>query len=111
MNYSRLTKIVCANIEDKFIVLYLRWRKISKQELQLKPSKGSCLKITDPTIKSSIKNFYDEFKKSGLELDEYFGINLVVAIETNRTNNPYDFNLRETQFDQTKKVQYDYYEK
>ena len=111
MNNSRLTKIVCELVDDKFIVLYLRWRKISKQELKLKPSKGSCLKITDPTIKSSIKNFYDEFKQSGLALAEYFGINLVVAIETNRTNNPYDFNLRETIFDQTKKVQYNHYGK
>ena len=111
MNMPEFTKIVCDKIEDKFIVLYLRWRKISKQELKLKPSKGSCLKITDPTIKSSIKQFYDEFKQSGLELAEYFGINLVVAIETNRTNNPYDFNLRETIFDQTKKVQYNHYGK
>ena len=105
MNKQEFTKIVCDKIEDKFIVLYLRWRKISKQELKLKPSKGSCLKITDPTIKSSIKNFYDEFKQSGLDLAEYFGINLVIAIQTDgRTKNNLEFNLRETIFDESKKV-------
>ena len=109
MNKQEFTKIVCDKIEDKFIVLYLRWRKISKQELKLKPSKGSCLKITDPTIKSSIKQFYDEFKQSGLTIVDYFGINLVTAIETDshdQTENKKEFNLRQTIFDESRKVRY-----
>ena len=109
MNTLEFTKIVCDKIEDKFIVLYLRWRKISKQELKLMPSKGSCLKITDHNIKSSIKQFYDEFKQSGLTIVDYFGINLVTAIETDshdRTENKKEFNLRQTIFNESRKVRY-----
>ena len=79
--------------------------------MELKPSKGKCMKIGNHNLKSAVISFYEEFKTTGLGLDEYFGINLVVAIETNRSNNPYDFNLRETIFDQSKKVLYDYYGK
>jgi len=111
MNNSKLTKIVCESVEDKFIVLYLRWRKISKLELKLKPSKGSCLKITDPVIKSSIITFYDEFKQSGLGFEEYFRVNIVLGNQSNRSSSHFEFNLRETTFDQSKKVRYRYYEK
>ena len=111
MNNSKLTKIVCGHVDDKFVVLYLRWRKISKLELKLKPSKGECLKITDPVIKSSIISFYDEFKQSGLDLVEYFEINIVYGVERRSRNNHYEFNLRETIFDQSKKVWCVYYGK
>ena len=111
MNNKKLTKIVCDRIEDKFIVLFLRWRKISKTDLKLKPSKGTTMKITDPSIKASIKTFFEEYQQSGLSLVEYFRINLVVAIESSRSNNRFEFNLRETTFDQSIKVRYSLYYK
>ena len=111
MNNKKLTKIVCDRIEDKFIVLFLRWRKISKTDLKLKPSRKSKLKITDPSIKFLIKSFFEEYQQTGLSLVEYFRINLVVAIESSRSNNRFEFNLRETTFDQSIKVQYSLYYK
>ena len=98
---KNLTKITCRPADDKFTVLYLRDRKISIQELNLRPSKGSQFKITNHLIKSSLLSTYNDFNQSKQSLSDYFQINIIYAVNREK---PDEFNLRETDFDESKEV-------
>ena len=95
------TRICCPPANEKFIVLFLRHRDIRKQDLDLRPSKGSTFKITNPQIKSSLLSDFKEFTELQLDLSDYFQVNIVNAISREK---PDEFNLRETRFDESKEV-------
>ena len=107
MNSIQLTKIVCSQIDSKFICLYLRSRKIEKGHLLLYPTRDS-YRILDPEIKSLILSSYNDYKKSQLSLEDYWGLNIVYAIDRgNRgraTKAKFEFNLQRTTFDQSREV-------
>ena len=102
---NRLTKIVCERVKnDKFIVLVLRNEQISKSDLNLKPSKETTLKITNPAIKTLILSRYAAFLDSKLSLEDFFGINIVIGINRNRDKSNPLFNLQHTTFDEDREV-------
>ena len=100
---ENFTKINCRPADDKFTVLFLRDRKISKEDLNLRASRGKTFAIWNHSIKSSLISTYQDFKQSNLDLSDYFGVNIIYAV-SRRSN---DFNLRETRFDESKKVNLD----
>ena len=104
MEQLELTKISCKPADDKFTVLFLRSRKISKADLDLRPSNEKTLKITNPAIKASLLEHYNDFKQSQLSIQDYFNINLILAVNRVRdTFNP-SFNLQQMIFDETREV-------
>ena len=98
---SSLTKICCPPADDKFIILFLRHREIRKQDLNLRPSKGSTFKITNTRIKSSLLSDFKEFTDLQITLSDYFQVNIIDAVSREK---PDEFNLRETSFDESKEV-------
>lgn len=101
MDSTNLTKITCRPADNKFTVLFLRQRKISKEELNLRPSIRSTLKIFNPMIKSLLLSAYEDFKQSKLDLADYFQVNIILAVSREKSN---EFNLRKTKFDESKRV-------
>ena len=97
---KKFTKIICPPADSKFIVLFLRDRKISREKLNLRPSKGSTFKIWNHSIKASLLSFYEDFKQSRLDLSDFFQVNIIDAA----CRWSEEFNLRETVFDEAKKV-------
>ena len=102
MNKTELTKIVCDKVDDKFIVLFLRFRNIRKSVLDLRPSRQTTYKITNPRIKNQVLEHFSEFKQSKLDLHEFFQLNIVYACQSKRDSS--QFNLRQTTFDETREV-------
>ena len=103
-----LTKISCLPADNEFIVIFLRSRKISKSDLDLRPSMKTTLKITNPSIKALILEHYDDYKQSRLSIQDYFNINLIFAVNRGRDKcNPL-FNLQQAVFDEAREV-CDYY--
>lgn len=98
---SLFTRICCPPANDKFIVLFLRHRDIRKQELDLRPSKGSTFKITNPQIRSSLLSDFKVFTELQIDLSDYFQVNIVDAVCREK---PDEFNLREIGFDESKEV-------
>ena len=102
MNKTELTKIVCDKVDDKFIVLFLRFRNIRKSVLDLRASRQTTYKITNPRIKNQVLEHFSEFKQSKLDLHEFFQLNIVYACQSKRDSS--QFNLRQTTFDETREV-------
>ena len=98
---NSLTKISCRPADDKFVVLFLRMRDINKNELNLRPSKGSTLKITNYQITSTLLNLFKDFKESQLNLSDYFNVNIILAFSKRKSN---EFTLRKTNFCTSREV-------
>lgn len=103
-----LTKITCNPAESKFIVLFLRSRGISKNDLLLYPV-YDYYKIIDPEIKGMILSCYRDFKRSQLTLEDYWECNIVTAIDLSKNessqNRQIEFNLQQrSNFDESRKV-------
>ena len=98
---SSLTKICCRPASDEFIVLFLRMNEIKKDELNLRPSYKSTLKITNHRISSMLLDHFKDFKDSSLDLSDFFDVNIVSAVAKRRKN---EFTLRKCVFSTERKV-------
>ena len=100
MSDKNLTKIFCSPVDTKFLVLYLRFKGLKKEDLNLVAWNRS-FKICDARIRADCIQKWEEQQTLKLSYSDFFNVNIVTAQCHRRKN---EFSLKTCTFDEDKEV-------